>query len=57
MFGIVALEMLDLQIRGLQVLIVAPTREIALQVAGVITSIGSELKGKCFGALKEIYRQ
>ncbi|XP_012264126.2 ATP-dependent RNA helicase dbp4-like [Athalia rosae] len=44
-FGIIALEMLDLQVKGIQVLILAPTREIALQVSEVLTTIGSQLTG------------
>ncbi|KAJ9599213.1 hypothetical protein L9F63_010297, partial [Diploptera punctata] len=44
-FTIVALEMLLLNSKGLQVLILAPTREIAVQIKDVIESIGCEMKG------------
>lgn len=44
-FGIIALEMLDTTIRSPQVLILAPTREIAVQICQVITAIGCEIKG------------
>ncbi|XP_069701300.1 probable ATP-dependent RNA helicase DDX20 [Periplaneta americana] len=44
-FTIIALEMLLLQSRSLQVLILAPTREIAVQIKHVIESVGSEMKG------------
>ena len=45
-FGIIALEMLEISVRSPQVLILAPTREIAVQIAQVITAIGCELQGK-----------
>ncbi|KAL2725607.1 putative ATP-dependent RNA helicase ddx20 isoform X1 [Vespula squamosa] len=43
-FGTVALEMIDVQISSVQVLILAPTREIAIQISEVLSAIGSELK-------------
>lgn len=45
-FSIVALEMVDVTKQNLQVLIVAPTREIALQIQGVLIDLGSEIVGK-----------
>ncbi|XP_032665556.1 uncharacterized protein LOC116841575 isoform X2 [Odontomachus brunneus] len=44
-FGIIALEILDIQISSPQVLIIAPTREIAIQISNVLKTIGSEIKG------------
>ncbi|KAI4501744.1 hypothetical protein M0802_003079 [Mischocyttarus mexicanus] len=44
-FSIIALEMVNVQISSIQVLILAPTREIAIQISEVLSSIGSELKG------------
>ncbi|XP_035721843.1 probable ATP-dependent RNA helicase ddx20 [Vespa mandarinia] len=44
-FGTVALEMIDVQVSSIQVLILAPTREIAIQISEVLSSVGSELKG------------
>ncbi|KAL2746665.1 putative ATP-dependent RNA helicase ddx20 isoform X1 [Vespula maculifrons] len=44
-FGTVALEMIDVQVSTVQVLILAPTREIAIQISEVLSSIGSALKG------------
>lgn len=38
--------MVDVQVSSIQVLILAPTREIAIQISEVLSSIGSELKGK-----------
>ncbi|CAH0761232.1 unnamed protein product [Diatraea saccharalis] len=43
-FTVVALEKLDLD-KGLQVVILAPTREIAFQICDVIRQIGSKLEG------------
>lgn len=45
-FASIALEMVDMEVNNVQVLILAPTREIALQITEVITSVGSEIKGK-----------
>ena len=45
-FGIIALESVETQISTVQVLILAPTREIALQNAHVILTLRSELPGK-----------
>lgn len=45
-FGIIALEMIDIKINSVQVIILAPTREIAIQIQEVIISLGSEKKGK-----------
>ncbi|XP_014478090.1 PREDICTED: ATP-dependent RNA helicase dbp4-like [Dinoponera quadriceps] len=44
-FGIIALEILDIEISSPQTLIVAPTREIAIQISDVLMTIGSEIKG------------
>ncbi|KAG7187785.1 hypothetical protein KM043_016823 [Ampulex compressa] len=44
-FGIIALEMLDINVSTMQVLILAPTREIAIQISHVIASVGSEISG------------
>lgn len=44
-FGIIALDILDLEILFPQVLIIAPTREIAIQISNVLITIGSEIKG------------
>lgn len=43
-FAIIALEKLDLQ-KGLQTIIVTPTREIAAQVCDVLKQIGSSYTG------------
>ncbi|XP_024947422.1 uncharacterized protein LOC107274407 isoform X2 [Cephus cinctus] len=37
--------MLDIQISSVQVVILAPTREIAVQISQVLVSIGTEIKG------------
>ncbi|KAK0180760.1 hypothetical protein PV327_003111 [Microctonus hyperodae] len=44
-FGIIALEMIDIPQSSTQVLILAPTREIAIQISQVIETIGSQIKG------------
>nr|XP_012137832.1 PREDICTED: probable ATP-dependent RNA helicase ddx10 isoform X1 [Megachile rotundata] len=44
-FSVIALEMLDVQVLSIQVLILAPTREIAIQISQVISSVGCEMKG------------
>ncbi|XP_031846731.1 uncharacterized protein LOC116433117 [Nomia melanderi] len=44
-FCVIALEMLDIQISSVQVLILAPTREIAVQISEVCSSLGCEIKG------------
>lgn len=44
-FGILALETLDIEISSPQVLIIAPTREISIQVSQVLQTIGSKIKG------------
>ncbi|XP_015434491.1 PREDICTED: uncharacterized protein LOC107190232 [Dufourea novaeangliae] len=44
-FCVIALEMIDIQISFVQVLILAPTREIAVQISEVCSSIGCEVKG------------
>lgn len=47
-FSIIALEMIDIQISSVQVLIIAPTREIAVQISQVCSSVGCEIKGTFF---------
>lgn len=44
-FGIVALEMVNVKSSELQILILAPTREIAVQIQQVLLTIGVEFKG------------
>lgn len=44
-FTIVALEMVLVESKSLQVLVLAPTREIAIQIKHVMQDIGSEIKG------------
>lgn len=44
-FTIVALEMLHVESQCLQVLVLAPTREIAIQIKQVMKDVGSEMKG------------
>jgi ATP-dependent RNA helicase DDX20 len=47
-FTIVALEMVLVESKTLQVLVLAPTREIAVQIKQVMEDIGSAIKGICF---------
>ncbi|XP_015121965.1 probable ATP-dependent RNA helicase DDX20 [Diachasma alloeum] len=50
-FGVIALEMIDVKLSSVQVIILAPTREIALQISEVLVAVGSEIKGmqvQCF---------
>lgn len=44
-FSIIALEMIDIEVSSTQVLILAPTREIAVQISQVCASVGCEMKG------------
>ncbi|XP_051164942.1 probable ATP-dependent RNA helicase DDX20 [Leptopilina boulardi] len=44
-FGLIALETINIELSCVQVLILVPTREIAVQIASVISSIGREIKG------------
>lgn len=44
-FGLTALESVDMEIKRTQVIIIAPTREIAVQIADVIETIGKPCKG------------
>ncbi|XP_017754995.1 PREDICTED: uncharacterized protein LOC108547119 [Eufriesea mexicana] len=44
-FCIISLEMINIDISSVQVLILAPTREIAVQIAQVFSSVGCEMKG------------
>jgi len=44
-FGIIGLETIDIKILTPQVLIVAPTREIAIQICEVLRTIGSRIEG------------
>lgn len=45
-FGVIALETLDISTELLQVLIIAPTREIAIQITHVIQAVGSKMEGR-----------
>ncbi|XP_078049142.1 uncharacterized protein LOC144476290 [Augochlora pura] len=44
-FCVIALEMVDIQVPSVQVLMLAPTREIAVQISEVCSSIGYEMNG------------
>lgn len=44
-FTVTALESITISLKRIQVLIITPTREIALQVADVIKTVGSSMKG------------
>ena len=44
-FGIPAIEMLDMTIKGVQVLILCPTRELAIQVSEEINAVSKYKKG------------
>src|SRR5690554_797588 len=44
-FGLPALANIDTKVRGAQVLVVAPTRELALQVAEQIEAMGKHMRG------------
>src|SRR5690554_77582 len=44
-FGLPALANIDTQVRGAQLLVVAPTRELALQVAEQIEAMGKHMRG------------
>ncbi|XP_034938637.1 uncharacterized protein [Chelonus insularis] len=50
-FGIIALDMVYVKDVHPQVLILAPTREIAIQISQVLASIGSEMKGLKVGSI------
>ena len=44
-FSVIALESINLDVESTQVLVLAPTREIAVQIKDVIYSIGQHIKG------------
>lgn len=44
-FGIIALEIVNIEISSPQVLIITPTREISIQISHVLQTIGSKIKG------------
>ncbi|XP_014203992.1 probable ATP-dependent RNA helicase DDX20 [Copidosoma floridanum] len=44
-FGVIALEKINIKSNFVQVIILVPTREIAIQITDVLTSIGCEIKG------------
>ena len=44
-FSVIALENINLSVLSIQVLVLAPTREIAVQIKDVISSIGVHMKG------------
>jgi ATP-dependent RNA helicase DDX20 len=47
-FSVIALENMIAKSNALQVLILAPTREVALQITGVLKKISVSMKLKCF---------
>lgn len=44
-FAIIALEIINIQILSPQVIIMAPTREIAIQISQVLKTVGSQIEG------------
>lgn len=44
-FCVISLETIDTEISAVQTLVLAPTREIAVQIAHVFSSVGCEIKG------------
>lgn len=54
MFAVIALEMLRVETKAVQVLILAPTREIAVQIQEVMIAVGSGIPGKCLSAIYKI---
>lgn len=50
-FTVTALESINLSIRRVQVIILAPTREIAFQISDVIRTIGKTMKGMSLSSL------
>jgi hypothetical protein len=44
-FSVIALENINLAVSSVQVLVLAPTREIAVQIKDVMSSIGRHMKG------------
>ena len=44
-FGLPGLSALDAKVRGTQMLVVAPTRELAIQVAEAVTEFGQQIRG------------
>lgn len=44
-FTVTALESININLKRVQAIIIAPTREIAIQIADVIRSVGSAMKG------------
>lgn len=44
-FGVITLEGIDIKIKSPQAMIIAPTREIAIQIRDVIRNLGQEMKG------------
>jgi ATP-dependent RNA helicase DDX20 len=44
-FGIIALEMIDIEINSVQAIILAPTREIVIQIREVLVALSCKIKG------------
>jgi len=51
------LQEIDLNERGVQGLILAPTRELAIQIERVVTSVGDHMNVKCFACIGGTSRQ
>jgi ATP-dependent RNA helicase DeaD len=64
-FGIPAIEIIDARQRAVQVLVLTPTRELAVQVAGVLeelgapkgVSVGLIFGGRAFGPQRDLLRR
>lgn len=50
-FSIGLLQKIDLNVKGCQALVLAPTRELAEQSAGVVKALGTYLKVKCISCV------